>query len=79
LRRSGGVAGWFGKRAAGTFGGEIAAQARGLEVAFTLMLIPLGGAGVLLIAKQCFYAVDVAAADRFERRGGEHIVKPLGS
>jgi MFS family permease len=51
----------------------ILAQARGLEVAFILMLVPLGGAGILLFARRRYYAVDVAAADLSERRGKEHI------
>jgi predicted MFS family arabinose efflux permease len=47
----------------------MAAQAPGLEVAFLVMLIPLAGAGVLLLVMRRHYAVDVASAGESERRG----------
>jgi len=47
----------------------LAAQTRGLEVAFLLMLIPLAAAGILLLAQRRHYPVDVASAGESERRG----------
>jgi len=40
----------------------------GLQVAFLLMLIPLAGAGLLLLWQRRHYAVDVASAAEAERR-----------
>ena len=40
----------------------------GLQVAFLLMLVPLAGAGLLLLLQRRHYAVDVASAAETERR-----------
>ena len=47
-------------------------QTRGLQIAFLLTLIPLAGAGVLLLWTRRHYPVDVASAGESERRGKEH-------
>jgi predicted MFS family arabinose efflux permease len=47
-------------------------QTRGLQIAFLLTLIPLAGAGVLLLRTRRHYPVDVASAGESERRGKEH-------
>ena len=47
----------------------IAAQTHGLEIAFLIMLVPLAGAGVLLLVMRRHYPVDVASAGESERRG----------
>ena len=47
----------------------LAAQAHGLQVAFLLMLVPLAGAGVLLLVMRHHYAADVASAGESERQG----------
>jgi predicted MFS family arabinose efflux permease len=47
-------------------------QTRGLQIAFLLTLIPLAGAGVLLLWTRRHYPVDVASAGESERRGREH-------
>lgn len=47
----------------------IPAQTHGLQVAFLLTLIPLAGAGVVLLATRRHYPVDVASAGESERRG----------
>ena len=51
---------------------EVARQGHGLEAAFLLMLVPLGAAGVYLLVKRHYYAVDVASAGASERLGKEH-------
>jgi len=43
-------------------------QVDGLQVAFLLMLVPLAGAGLLLLLQRRHYAVDVASAAEAERR-----------
>ncbi|HMK92776.1 MAG TPA: MFS transporter, partial [Thermoleophilia bacterium] len=53
--------------------GVILAQAHGLQIAFLIMLVPLAGAGVLLIWQRRHYAVDVASADLSERRHGGRV------
>ena len=50
----------------------IDAQTPGLQVAFLLMLVPLAGAGVLLLSQRRHYAVDVASAGESEQRGEDH-------
>jgi MFS family permease len=45
-----------------------AAEVRGLQVAFLVMLVPLALAGILLLAMRRHYAVDVASAGESERR-----------
>jgi MFS family permease len=50
----------------------IAAQTPGLQVAFLIMLLPLAGAGVLLLVERRHYAVDVASAGESEQRGEDH-------
>ena len=47
----------------------IPAQTHGLQIAFLLTLIPLAGAGVVLLATRRHYPVDVASAGESERRG----------
>jgi MFS family permease len=47
-------------------------QTRGLQIAFLLTLLPLAGAGVLLLLTRRHYPVDVASAGESERRGKEH-------
>ena len=47
----------------------IPAQTHGLQIAFLLTLLPLAGAGVLLLATRRHYPVDVASAGESERRG----------
>ncbi len=47
-----------------------AAQMRGLQVAFLLMLVPLAGAGVLLLRGRRQYVVDAAAAATAGRQAG---------
>jgi predicted MFS family arabinose efflux permease len=44
-------------------------QTRGLLITFLLTLIPLAGAGVLLLVRRRHYVVDVASAGESERRG----------
>jgi predicted MFS family arabinose efflux permease len=44
-------------------------QTQGLQIAFLLTLIPLAGAGVLLLVTRRHYPVDVASAGESERRG----------
>jgi predicted MFS family arabinose efflux permease len=44
-------------------------QTLGLQIAFLLTLIPLAGAGVLLLLTRRHYPVDVASAGESERRG----------
>jgi len=54
----------------GAAGSEIVpSQTHALEVTFLITLIPLAGAGVLLLVKRRQYAVDVASAGESERRG----------
>ena len=48
-------------------------QTRGLQIAFLLTLIPLAGAGILLLRTRRHYPVDVASAGESERRGKEHL------
>jgi MFS family permease len=50
----------------------VSGQTRGLQIAFLLTLIPLAGAGVLLLWTRRHYPVDVASAGESERRGKEH-------
>ncbi len=50
----------------------VAGQTRGLQIAFLLTLIPLAGAGVLLLWTRRHYPVDVASAGESERRGKAH-------
>lgn len=54
----------------------IAAQTHGLQIAFLVMLVPLAGAGVLLLAMRSHYPVDVASAGESERRGAEAEARP---
>jgi MFS family permease len=44
-------------------------QTLGLQIAFLLTLIPLAGAGVLLLLTRRHYPIDVASAGESERRG----------
>lgn len=66
------VAGLFipgNARPQGTAGAEVVpGQTHALQIAFLLTLLPLVGAGVLLLAKRRQYAVDVASAGESERR-----------
>jgi predicted MFS family arabinose efflux permease len=47
----------------------IPGQTLGLQIAFLLTLIPLAGAGVLLLFTRRHYPIDVASAGESERRG----------
>lgn len=47
----------------------IPAQTHGLQIAFLVTLVPLAGAGILLLATRRHYPVDVASAGESERRG----------
>lgn len=47
----------------------IPAQTHGLQIAFLLTLLPLAGAGIVLLATRRHYPVDVASAGESERRG----------
>jgi predicted MFS family arabinose efflux permease len=48
-------------------------QTLGLQIAFLLTLIPLAGAGVLLLATRRHYPIDVASAGESERRGSRGV------
>ena len=51
-------------------GAEVAPeQTLGLQVAFLVTLIPLAGAGVVLLLTRRHYPIDVASAGESERRG----------
>ena len=52
-------------------------QTRGLQIAFLLTLLPLAGAGVLLLLTRRHYPVDVASAGESERRGKEHVRRSI--
>jgi predicted MFS family arabinose efflux permease len=53
----------------GVGAGIIPAQTHGLQIAFLFALLPLAGAGVLLLVTRRHYPVDVASAGESERRG----------
>ena len=47
-------------------------QTRGLLITFLITLVPLAGAGVLLLVTRRHYVVDVASAGESEQRGRAH-------
>jgi hypothetical protein len=59
-------------------GGISAATARGLEVSFLLMLIPLAAAGIILLRGRHNYPRDVATAAASESRVREDTTAALG-
>lgn len=64
----GGNSGGFGGGVNSKHAHVTAAQGRGLEYTFIIMLVPLAASGVLLLRRRRRYLRDVATADRSERR-----------